>query len=106
MRTLNLIVVLNSEFPPESGQTVERISVDKVRFFRVERTYAVKTGKWYFEFEAVTGGDMRVGWARPACKPDVELGTDAHAFVFDGYRVDLKSFPALRGTRFLFLTTF
>ncbi|XP_056914898.1 ryanodine receptor 3-like isoform X8 [Takifugu flavidus] len=70
----------------EGGQTVERISVDKVRFFRVERTYAVKTGKWYFEFEAVTGGDMRVGWARPACKPDVELGTDAHAFVFDGYR--------------------
>lgn len=38
---------------------------------------------------------MRVGWARPACKPDVELGTDAHAFVFDGYRVDLNSFPAL-----------
>lgn len=66
---------------------VERISVDKVRFFRVERTYAVKTGKWYFEFEAVTGGDMRVGWARPGCKPDVELGTDELAFVFDGYRV-------------------
>uniref|UniRef100_A0A671X2K8 Ryanodine receptor 3 n=1 Tax=Sparus aurata TaxID=8175 RepID=A0A671X2K8_SPAAU len=68
------------------GQIVERISVDKVRFFRVERTYAVKTGKWYFEFEAVTGGDMRVGWARPGCKPDVELGTDELAFVFDGYR--------------------
>lgn len=94
MHTLNLIVVLSSEFSPGSGQTVERISVDKVRFFRVERTYAVKTGKWYFEFEAVTGGDMRVGWARPACKPDVELGTDAHAFVFDGYRVDLNSFLA------------
>uniref|UniRef100_A0A8C9YFV3 Ryanodine receptor 3 n=1 Tax=Sander lucioperca TaxID=283035 RepID=A0A8C9YFV3_SANLU len=58
----------------------------EVRFFRVERTYAVKTGKWYFEFEAVTGGDMRVGWARPGCKPDVELGTDELAFVFDGYR--------------------
>ncbi|KAG7269115.1 hypothetical protein CRUP_013379 [Coryphaenoides rupestris] len=29
---------------------------------------------------------MRVGWARPDCKPDVELGTDALAFVFDGYR--------------------
>ncbi|XP_030299706.1 ryanodine receptor 3 isoform X6 [Sparus aurata] len=70
----------------EGGQIVERISVDKVRFFRVERTYAVKTGKWYFEFEAVTGGDMRVGWARPGCKPDVELGTDELAFVFDGYR--------------------
>lgn len=66
---------------------MERVSIDKVRFFRVERTYAVKTGKWYFEFEAVTGGDMRVGWARPGCKPDVELGTDELAFVFDGYRV-------------------
>ncbi|XP_013867545.1 ryanodine receptor 3 [Austrofundulus limnaeus] len=70
----------------EGGQTVERLSIDKIRFFRVERTYAVKTGKWYFEFEAVTGGDMRVGWARPGCKPDVELGTDELAFVFDGYR--------------------
>ncbi|KAM9341381.1 ryanodine receptor 3 [Symphorus nematophorus] len=70
----------------EGGQVVERVSIDKVRFFRVERTYAVKTGKWYFEFEAVTGGDMRVGWARPGCKPDVELGTDELAFVFDGYR--------------------
>ncbi|XP_039641451.1 ryanodine receptor 3-like isoform X8 [Perca fluviatilis] len=70
----------------EGGQVVERLSIDRVRFFRVERTYAVKTGKWYFEFEAVTGGDMRVGWARPGCKPDVELGTDELAFVFDGYR--------------------
>ncbi|XP_067335776.1 ryanodine receptor 3-like isoform X25 [Channa argus] len=69
-----------------AGQVVERLSIDKIRFFRVERTYAVKTGKWYFEFEAVTGGDMRVGWVRPGCKPDVELGTDKLAFVFDGYR--------------------
>uniref|UniRef100_A0A3Q3JZU9 Ryanodine receptor 3 n=1 Tax=Monopterus albus TaxID=43700 RepID=A0A3Q3JZU9_MONAL len=68
------------------GQVVERLSIDKIRFFRVEKTYAVKTGRWYFEFEAVTGGDMRVGWARPGCKPDVELGTDELAFVFDGYR--------------------
>ncbi|XP_039993328.1 ryanodine receptor 3-like [Xiphias gladius] len=70
----------------EGGQVAERLSIDKIRFFRVERTYSVKTGKWYFEFEAVTGGDMRVGWARPGCKPDVELGTDELAFVFDGYR--------------------
>ncbi|CAG5866319.1 unnamed protein product [Menidia menidia] len=70
----------------EGGQVAERLSIDKIRFFRVERTYAVRSGKWYFEFEAVTGGDMRVGWARPGCKPDVELGTDERAFVFDGYR--------------------
>lgn len=83
-----------------AGHVVERLSIDKIRFFRVERTYAVKTGKWYFEFEAVTGGDMRVGWARPACRPDVELGTDDQAFVFDGHKVSpaaatLTSFAAL-----------
>ncbi|KAJ8356248.1 hypothetical protein SKAU_G00190420 [Synaphobranchus kaupii] len=74
--------------PPdqESGQVVEKLSIDKIRFFRVEQTYAVKTGKWYFEFEALTGGDMRVGWARPGCRPDVELGMDDQAYVFDGYR--------------------
>uniref|UniRef100_A0A8C3VGE5 Ryanodine receptor 3 n=1 Tax=Catharus ustulatus TaxID=91951 RepID=A0A8C3VGE5_CATUS len=59
-------------------------TIDKIRFFRVEQSYAVKSGKWYFEFEAVTGGDMRVGWARPGCRPDVELGADDQAFVFEG----------------------
>uniref|UniRef100_A0A5F8H2K8 Ryanodine receptor 3 n=1 Tax=Monodelphis domestica TaxID=13616 RepID=A0A5F8H2K8_MONDO len=62
----------------------ELVSVDKIRFFRVEQSYAVKSGKWYFEFEVVTGGDMRVGWARPGCRPDIELGADNQAFVFEG----------------------
>lgn len=70
-----------------AGHVVERLSIDKIRFFRVERTYAVLTGKWYFEFEAVTAGDMRVGWARPHCTPNGELGSDMQAFVFDGSKV-------------------
>lgn len=85
-----------------AGQAAERLSIDKIRFFRVERTYAVKTGKWYFEFEAVTGGDMRVGWARPGCKPDVELGTDELAFVFDGYRVSDQSLKQKQKNPFQF----
>uniref|UniRef100_A0ACB8GBD5 Ryanodine receptor 2 n=1 Tax=Sphaerodactylus townsendi TaxID=933632 RepID=A0ACB8GBD5_9SAUR len=60
--------------------------MEKFRIFRTEKTYAVKTGKWYFEFEAVTAGDMRVGWARPGCQPDQELGSDEQAFVFDGFK--------------------
>ncbi|XP_056666198.1 ryanodine receptor 3 isoform X3 [Monodelphis domestica] len=67
-----------------ADQTMEKVSVDKIRFFRVEQSYAVKSGKWYFEFEVVTGGDMRVGWARPGCRPDIELGADNQAFVFEG----------------------
>lgn len=66
-------------------------SIETIRLFRVEQTYAVKTGKWYFEFEVFSGGDMRVGWARPGCRPDVELGADDQAFVFDGYRVNQLS---------------
>uniref|UniRef100_A0AAQ6A9H2 Ryanodine receptor 3 n=1 Tax=Amphiprion ocellaris TaxID=80972 RepID=A0AAQ6A9H2_AMPOC len=68
--------------PDQEGEPL----IETIRLFRVEQTYAVKTGKWYFEFEALTGGDMRVGWARPGCRPDVELGGDDQAFVFDGYR--------------------
>uniref|UniRef100_A0A2K5IN02 Ryanodine receptor 3 n=1 Tax=Colobus angolensis palliatus TaxID=336983 RepID=A0A2K5IN02_COLAP len=69
-----------------ADSAVEKVSIDKIRFFRVERSYAVRSGKWYFEFEVVTGGDMRVGWARPGCRPDVELGADDQAFVFEGSR--------------------
>ncbi|XP_028858049.1 ryanodine receptor 3 isoform X2 [Denticeps clupeoides] len=74
--------------PPdqEVAHVVDKQSIDTIRFFRVEKTYAVTTGKWYFEFEAVTGGDMRVGWARPGCRPDLELGLDDQSFVFDGFR--------------------
>ncbi|XP_033991407.1 ryanodine receptor 3 isoform X2 [Trematomus bernacchii] len=74
--------------PPdqEALHTLDDQNIETIRFFRVEQTYALKTGKWYFEFEALSGGDMRVGWARPGCRPDVELGTDNQAFVFDGYR--------------------
>ncbi|XP_068795351.1 ryanodine receptor 2 isoform X1 [Struthio camelus] len=60
--------------------------IEKFRIFRTEKTYAVKAGKWYFEFEAVTAGDMRVGWTRPGCMPDQELGSDEEAFVFDGFK--------------------
>ncbi|CAN0250954.1 unnamed protein product [Lampetra fluviatilis] len=59
---------------------------DKMRIFRAEKSYAVMAGKWYFEFEAVTAGDMRVGWARPDVPSGHELGADAEAFVFDGFR--------------------
>ncbi|KAJ1155514.1 hypothetical protein NDU88_008244 [Pleurodeles waltl] len=61
-------------------------TMERFRIFRAEKTYAVKTGKWYFEFEAITAGDMRVGWTRPGCKPDQELGSDEQAFVFDGFK--------------------
>ncbi|XP_039594621.1 ryanodine receptor 2 isoform X2 [Polypterus senegalus] len=62
------------------------VSAERFRIFRAEKTYAVKAGKWYFEFEAVTAGEKRIGWSRPGCLPDKELGSDDQAFVFDGFK--------------------
>uniref|UniRef100_A0A8U8B5M5 Uncharacterized protein n=1 Tax=Geospiza parvula TaxID=87175 RepID=A0A8U8B5M5_GEOPR len=56
------------------------------RLFRAARGSAVRSGRWYFEFQAVTAGEMRVGWARPGLRPDTELGADDMAFVFNGHR--------------------
>nr|XP_055030657.1 ryanodine receptor 1b isoform X5 [Misgurnus anguillicaudatus] len=75
--------------PPDqesSGQGVDNTRGDKVRIFRAEKQYAVTSGKWYFEFEAVTTGEMRVGWARPNVRADIELGSDELAYVFNGNR--------------------
>uniref|UniRef100_A0A673BR42 Ryanodine receptor 1 n=1 Tax=Sphaeramia orbicularis TaxID=375764 RepID=A0A673BR42_9TELE len=59
-------------------------SKSTVRIFRAEKSYGVTQGKWYFEFEAVTTGEMRVGWARPNVRSDTELGADELAYVFNG----------------------
>lgn len=72
---------------PAAGHGLENIRGDKVRIFRAEKSYAVTQGKWYFEFEAVTTGEMRVGWARPNVRSDTELGADELAYVFNGNKV-------------------
>ncbi|CAO2626134.1 Ryanodine receptor 1 [Lemmus lemmus] len=74
--------------PPdqESSQVDSQSRGDRARIFRAEKSYAVQSGRWYFEFEAVTTGEMRVGWARPELRPDVELGADDLAYVFNGHR--------------------
>ncbi|MEQ2233165.1 Ryanodine receptor 1, partial [Ilyodon furcidens] len=75
--------------PPDqesSGHGLGSSRGDKIRVFRAEKSYAVTQGKWYFEFEAVTVGEMRVGWARPSVRADTELGADELAYVFNGFK--------------------
>ncbi|TEA41933.1 hypothetical protein DBR06_SOUSAS26810026, partial [Sousa chinensis] len=74
------------EAPDQDHAEVCSGTGERFRIFRAEKTYAVKAGRWYFEFEAVTAGDMRVGWSRPGCQPDQELGSDERAFAFDGFK--------------------
>ncbi|XP_028278418.1 ryanodine receptor 2 [Parambassis ranga] len=72
----------NQEQTPLSKPSL--FSAEKCRVFRPDKSYSVTRGKWYFEFEVLTAGSMRVGWARPGCSPDKELGSDDQAYVFDG----------------------
>lgn len=74
-------------FPSLGGNGPGSSRGDKIRVFRAEKSYAVTQGKWYFEFEAVTVGEMRVGWARPSVRADTELGADELAYVFNGFKV-------------------
>ncbi|XP_023805329.1 ryanodine receptor 2 isoform X2 [Oryzias latipes] len=80
----------NLEAPDQDHATQSdssSLSAERFRIFRAEKTYCVHSGKWYFELEVLTFGEMRVGWARPGCLPDQELGSDDQAFVFDGFKV-------------------
>ena len=58
------------------------------RTYRVEKNYAVSNGKWYFEFEILSSGPMRVGWARADCPPGNKLGSDEYTWAFDGFNVN------------------
>ena len=53
------------------------------RSYRAEKTYAVTSGKWYFEVEVLTTGSIRVGWANVLFSPSFELGGDEHSYGFD-----------------------
>ena len=53
------------------------------RSYRAEKTYAVTSGKWYFEIEVQTLGAIRVGWATTAFLPSSELGGDEHSYAYD-----------------------
>ncbi|KAG8184852.1 hypothetical protein JTE90_012099 [Oedothorax gibbosus] len=66
---------------------VEKDSVMKYdqRTYRAESTYAVTTGKWYFEFEIMSPGPVKVGWATLSFIPSVELGGDEHSWGYDGH---------------------
>ncbi|VDN03294.1 unnamed protein product [Thelazia callipaeda] len=53
--------------------------------YRAEALYAVSSGKWYFEFEVLTSGFMKVGWMDIGALPTVDLGMDDRSYGFDGH---------------------
>lgn len=55
------------------------------RTYRAEKTYAISSGKWYYEAEILSTGPIKVGWACVTCSADHEIGADIHSYAFDGY---------------------
>ena len=43
----------------------------------------------YYEFEVITTGHMKVGWAQDTCKPGMEIGLDGKSYAFDGFSVSV-----------------
>ena len=59
----------------------------KLRTYRAEKPYGVSAGKWYFEFEILTTGFMKVGWMDINAVSDHSVGEDDTSFGFDGYLI-------------------
>ncbi|XP_072162212.1 ryanodine receptor isoform X2 [Bemisia tabaci] len=91
--TVRTLLVYGYMLDPPTGDPNEaallaeanRLRQMAFRTYRVEKNYAVSSGKWYFEFEVLTTGPMRVGWARVDCSPGHQLGSDENSWAFDGF---------------------
>lgn len=65
--TVRTLLVYGYNLDPPTGEGNEALLAEALRqkfaafrTYRVEKTYAVTSGKWYFEFEVLTAGPMRV----------------------------------------------
>lgn len=94
--TVRTLLVYGYNLDPPTGEQHEALLAEAsrsrqaiFRTYRAEKTYAVSSGKWYFEFEILTAGPMRVGWAKADCAPGCMLGSDENTWAFDGYNVSI-----------------
>uniref|UniRef100_T1JNF8 Ryanodine receptor n=1 Tax=Strigamia maritima TaxID=126957 RepID=T1JNF8_STRMM len=93
--TVRTLIAYGYNLDPPTGEAAEStlpgkpetLTKESSRTFRAEKTYAVSEDKWYFEFEVLTAGPMKVGWARVSMTPGVEVGSDENSWAFDGYNL-------------------
>ncbi len=55
------------------------------RTYRLERTYGVSSGRWYYECEILTEGSIKVGWQTVDALPDQEVGGSGLSWAYDGH---------------------
>ena len=90
--TVKTLIAYGYSLEPPSGDaaaesaavfgTKDRVHHD-FRSYRAEKTYAVNTGKWYYEAEIMTEGTIKLGWASMSFLANNELGGDEHSYAYD-----------------------
>lgn len=53
------------------------------RTYRAENTYAINSGKWYYEVEVLTAGSIKIGWTHASCYPTTDISYDQISYSFD-----------------------
>lgn len=54
------------------------------RTYRAEKTYAISSGKWYYECELLSGGSsVKLGWSSLASKPNTDIAHCPHSYSFE-----------------------
>ena len=86
--TVRTLLVYGYVLDPPTGDleaTEEKVSRHSThRTYRAEKTYAVSSGKWYYEVEILSPGSVSVGWAITDAAPDSSLGGDESSWGYDG----------------------
>ena len=66
-----------------SGKGKEASRQNSPRTYRAERTYAINTGKWYYEAEIMTNGPIKLGWSSANSVANVDICEDPSSYSFD-----------------------
>lgn len=78
----------NNDTEPLTGHEVVLNNAREIglRHYRAEKTYAVHSGRWYYEVEIGTVGHIQIGWANLNFKSDSpSLGCDENSWAYDSH---------------------
>lgn len=53
------------------------------RTYRAEKTYAISSGKWYYECELLSGGSVKIGWSQVTSKPNTDITHCPNSYSFE-----------------------
>lgn len=89
--TIKTLMVYGYVLDPPSGdheRGTEEMNSIKIhnRTYRLEKTYGVTSGRWYYEVEILTEGCIKIGWQTTGTPPQGDVGDHGTSWSFNGTR--------------------